>query len=118
MHCSRLIFGLACLVVLDVFSGATLLALEKASPPATDIYGDPLPPGAVARLGTLRYRHESIFGLKPFALLSDETLMITSEHAVALWDLSTGVLEKEFDFRPLNIRGAALSSDGKWIAVA
>jgi len=78
-----------------------------------------LPDGSIARLGTIRYRSKSFFGSQPFALLpGDKTLLIAHDQAVELWDLSTGLLHKQFDLKPLNIRGVAVSNDGKQVAVA
>src|SRR5262249_42841817 len=59
--------------------------------PRTDAHGDPLPPGAVARLGTVRFRHEGWIG--GIALSPDgRTLAATAGKSAAFWDVSTGRL--------------------------
>jgi WD40 repeat protein len=58
-------------------------------PHRVDLYGDPLPEGAVARLGSVRLRHA---GLKDFALLPDgKTVVSVGENQMVYWwDLDTG----------------------------
>jgi RNA polymerase sigma factor (sigma-70 family) len=61
----------------------------KAKPENTDLYGDPLPPGALARLGTTRLRHVG----SQIAFSSDgKTLLSFSrrDKAIRLWNPSTG----------------------------
>jgi WD40 repeat protein len=63
---------------------------EKAPGPARDRYGDPLPPGALARMGTVRLRHGgSILSL---ALSPDDRILATgsNDQTVRLWDVATG----------------------------
>jgi WD40 repeat protein len=71
---------------------ALALALGPAArgePPArTDLYGDPLPPGAIARLGTVRWRSEGEFVRMAFA--PDGKHLVTGFCALSVWDLATG----------------------------
>src|SRR5581483_1121905 len=64
---------------------------EEAEPPRTDLYGDPLPPGAVARLGTLRLRHADVAAL---TFSKDGKLLISCSRdgEVRVWDAATGKL--------------------------
>ena len=57
--------------------------------PTTDLYGDPLPPGAVARLGSLRLRH---YGLTDFFIRPDSRTARTvgRDGYLRTWDLATG----------------------------
>ncbi len=55
----------------------------------TDRYGDPLPPGAVARLGTLRLYHGQSVDRVTFS--SDGKLVVsTAKDGNCLWDVDTG----------------------------
>ena len=58
----------ACLILVPGPSGRSELPVapgqENAKPACTDRYGDPLPEGAVARLGTLRFRQRRGFNLR------------------------------------------------------
>src|SRR5215218_8936318 len=58
-------------------------------PHLVDLYGDRLPEGAVARLGSLRLRHP---GLRDFTLLPDGKTAVTvgDDQTVRWWDLESG----------------------------
>lgn len=57
--------------------------------PRRDTVGDPLPPHALLRLGTARFRHPS--SVTEMALSPDEQTMITLGSGIlAAWDLETG----------------------------
>jgi WD40 repeat protein len=88
------------------------------APPRTDHFGDPLPEGAVARLGTLRFRH-SAGNIRCWAILPDGKTVATGcqeEEAVCFLDVNNG---KELR----RIEGITLASllsysrSGKFLAV-
>jgi WD40 repeat protein len=63
-------------------------AVPAAAEKRTDAHGDPLPDGALARFGTVRFR---IAAGRPFALSADgKTLAVESNTAITLWDVETG----------------------------
>lgn len=62
-----------------------------ASPaPGTDSYGDPLPPGAVARMGTARLRHGEWVRSVAFAPDGTELASAAFDDTVRVWDRATG----------------------------
>lgn len=80
----------------------------------TDHYGDPLPPGAIARLGTLRLRNQP--WTKPPVFTSDGKSILTYgsfSPVVKHWDAASGAEIREF--RGPNLTGVeiiAISRDG------
>jgi RNA polymerase sigma factor (sigma-70 family) len=86
---------------------------EKAR---ADRYGDPLPAGALARMGTVRFRSEG--GANWIAFLpGDKTLMTLGERVLSFWDVATGKERRS----PADLgwgSAYALSSDGRVLAVA
>src|SRR5882724_4731154 len=94
--------------------------LNPAAPkPRLDRYGDPLPPGAVARLGSVRMPFHLLAG-QPIAVSPDRTRLITFSEAlgtVFVWDAATGAHAAEL---PLPNGGVpsqlAIGATGKWIA--
>ncbi len=97
---------------------------EKAAPkeatseegPRTDAFGDSLPPGAIARLGTIRFRHDETHWWQ-FAVSPDgRTLATAASRSLILWDMATGRQTRRFPFAQ-TIRSVAYAPDGKSVAV-
>ncbi len=96
---------------------------EKANPTANkanavervrkDYYGDPLPPGTLARMGTVQLRHEGA----NLAFSADGKTLISAgwDATVRFWDLATG---KQARHTPIQsgVAIARLSPDGKVLA--
>ncbi len=80
-----------------------------------DRYGDPLPPGALARLGTLRMRHSNHTAEAVFT--PDGKTVIVSDWGgeIIFWDVATGRELRRLWAAdgPVNGLALALSSDGK-----
>src|SRR4051812_29064709 len=88
---------LAAGTVLVLLAGA---AASGEGPAArTDMYGDPLPPGAVARLGTVRLRHRGA----DVTFAPDGKCLISYgwDGEVRVWDAASGKLVRRQRLKPL-----------------
>ncbi len=95
----------------------------RNEPARTDLYGDPLPPGALARLGTVRFRHDGwgVWGLQGLAFLPDSKTLVTASsegHAIQFREAGSGRRLRALSTGSLWIRGFALAPDGKRLAVS
>ncbi len=91
MSCARCTVC-AILSLLVLFTG--ILHGEEAEPPRTDLYDDPLPPRAVARLGTLRLRHADVAAMT-FSNDSKRLISCSRDGEVRVWDVATGRLLRQ-----------------------
>ena len=95
-------------------------AVARASgvsrPPRTDRYGDPLPPGAAMRLGTVRFRQFP--WIMHVVYSPDGRLVVTDsqEDYLQLWDARDGRKLRRIDAGIEQIRDFAFSPDGASIA--
>jgi WD40 repeat protein len=109
-------FLTACLILLLTVSfgarpvqGATPGVDE---PSRVDRHGDPLPAGAIARLGTVRWRQRVSFGDRVCLSPDGKVLALTDDSGLRLWDVATGKpVSWAPDRRP--IHAAIFSPDGK-----
>jgi WD40 repeat protein len=88
-------------------------------PHLVDLYGDPLPVGAVARLGSVRVRHP---GLKDFTILADGRTLVSvgGDQLVRRWDLESGRQTDAVTLRAeagRRVYPDVLSADGSRVAV-
>jgi RNA polymerase sigma factor (sigma-70 family) len=87
---------------------------EKAE--RTDRYGDPLPPGALVRMGTVRFRHRDCLGNVAFS--PDGKILAAGGYtgAILLYDAATGRKLHELRARTINFPAFAFAPDGKTLA--
>jgi WD40 repeat protein len=103
---------------------ATVLA-QNDKTAAKDRFGDPLPQGAVARLGTTRLRHTSGWRLVDAAFSRDGKILASfgGDNHLRLWDTRNGkelqnTLLKDVSSLDVFSPAVAFSSDDKTVAVS
>lgn len=101
----------------------SLLACTNLSPaqefaPAVDLYGDSLPPGAVARLGTVRYRHGGWQRSYQF-LPGTRTLISTADgNSLCWWNAEDGKLLRRVQSEDSPFQTVALVPGGRALVSA
>jgi RNA polymerase sigma factor (sigma-70 family) len=84
---------------------------NEQKPARVDLYGDPLPEGAIARLGTVRLRQSG--GLRALVFSPDGKSIITGGRSSALhqWDLATGKELRRFTGPETGVAHVTFSPD-------
>jgi WD40 repeat protein len=96
-----------------------LVALDRpgvGAGPRRDAHGDPLPNGAVQRLGTIRLRHSGMVHAASFS--PDGRYLATSgeDGPIRLWEPRTGKLIRRFQGPNQRVYSVAFSPDSKRLA--
>jgi RNA polymerase sigma factor (sigma-70 family) len=88
--------------------------------PRTDRYGDPLPPGAAMRLGTIRFRQAPFMTHVAFSPDGQFVVTDNAEYNLQVWNARDGTKLRKIDVSSemLQIRDFSFSPDGRWIVVA
>jgi RNA polymerase sigma factor (sigma-70 family) len=103
--------------VVALFGGQGPAAKPPVAPPqaAEAVVAEPLPPGALARFGTTRYRCNQPFWFGSFS--KDGRWFVSGTDGVELWDLQTGLAKQLCPIRNNTVPRPAISPDGSTVAV-
>jgi WD40 repeat protein len=114
------------LAALPLLTLAVVAGHAQGQPPAKDAHGDPLPPGAVARLGTVRFRHEGNVVFAAFLAGGKSVLSVGNDGSICVWEFPSGKELHRFETHPAKerlagpaarVKSASLSPDGKHLTV-
>src|SRR5437868_704292 len=90
-----------------------LIGPASAEPPALDSFGDPLPDGAVLRVGTSRLHHASSIDALGFAPDGNTLAARSNDGIIRLWDVRTGKLLREWRAPQPFVSALAWSHNGQ-----
>jgi WD40 repeat protein len=97
----------------------SLIAFDEPAkqPGRTDLYGDPLPAGAIVRLGTVRFRHDFMIQCVAYSPDGMAVAVGGSWNGVGIFDVATGrqILAVP---KPRQVLAIAYSRDGKLLAMS
>jgi WD40 repeat protein len=102
-------------VILVTVASITVGDGRRSAPATTDLYCDPLPPGAIGRLGTVRFRPGTwISG----AFSPDGKTLVTTygDDRVCFWDMASGKRLRVLQVAEDGLQAISLSPDGKTLA--
>jgi WD40 repeat protein len=89
---------------------------EAPKKPVLDIYGDPLPRGATARFGSLRWRVPHAINTLAVSRDAKRVASVSMYGRVAIWDVDTGKKQYEFAGSKSGERCLAFSPDDRYLA--
>src|SRR5690348_1440176 len=105
------------LAVISVAIAAIIGFAAEKSQPRLDRFGDPLPPRAIRRFGTIRFRHAR---MEDVAFTPDGKRLIAGigKKPLSVFDAMTGRKLRDVGKSTSSgvLGGFAVSPDGKWVA--
>ncbi|HZV07189.1 MAG TPA: WD40 repeat domain-containing protein [Gemmataceae bacterium] len=115
----------ACIRLIALTMGLllNLPQLGAGAPPRCDQYGDRLPPGALVRIGTTRFRHyASIYSLAYSVdgklIAGGDSFEGAAESSIVVWDATTGRQLHRLEGHGHVVRALAFASDNTRLAAA
>lgn len=112
-HYSRLAFVALCALLVPIFNAVGGPDKESSR---LDLYGDPLPSGAIARLGTVRFRTGA--AVITFTYSPDGKLLACAGHdgQICIFEAVTGKLFRRIDGHRALVSAIAFSADSRMLA--
>src|SRR5258708_15792443 len=87
------------LALLGLIALATPAAAAEPVPTSLDLFGDPLPTGATARLGTVGYRHRLAYASICFSRDS-RSVFVSDADAIRIWDTALPRIRHTIELDP------------------